>query len=378
MQEQSPIATGAPAESGAPPLAAHEAASFYDGTSSRRRNVTLDFGVKLGICEDGRQIAAWEYSAIHRADSPPALMRLSNDGAPPLARIEIRDPAWMQRIAALCPALDARRGGGGAGRIVAWSMAALVSIVAVIVFGVPLIADRLTPLIPAGFEKRLGQVADNQVRAIFDAKVCTGKEGNAAFAKLVEALRAAGGLDTAVESAVVATSTANAIALPGGKIYLFDGLLKKAESVDEIAGVLAHELGHVHHRDHLRAMIHNGGTSFLLGLLFGDITGSGAVIFASRTLFDASYSRDSETDADTFAIDVMRKLGRSPRPMGELLFRVTGKEGSKNIAILSSHPLTEDRLERMKREDRPGANTPLLTDEEWKALKAVCATTPQG
>jgi Zn-dependent protease with chaperone function len=376
MQEPTPAATGVSAEAGAPPLVAPEAASFYDGSSSRKRGVTLEFGVRLGIHEHGRLIAAWEYSAIHRVDSQPGLMRLSCEQAPPLARLEIRDPAWMQRIAALCPALDAQRSSGGAGRIVAWSLAALVSIIAVIMFGVPLVADRLTPLIPAGFEKRLGQVADNQVRAIFDAKVCAGKEGNAAFAKLVEALRRAGGLDTTVESAVVATSTANAIALPGGKIYLFDGLLKKAESVDEIAGVLAHELGHVHHRDHLRAMIHNGGTSFLLGLLFGDITGSSAVIFASRTLFDASYSRDSETDADTFAIGVMRKLGRSPRPMGELLFRVTGKEGSKNIAILSSHPLTEDRLERMKREDQPGADTPLLTDEEWKALKAVCATTP--
>lgn len=348
-------------------------AIYFDGTSSRKRPVTLDFAGALLIRGEGGVLASWSFAAIRRVDGPPGVLRLSCEAAAPLARLELRDPALGERIASLCPSLDAHLPGrGGVRRIVLWSLAALISIVSVIVFGVPVVADRLTPLIPATFERRLGQVADNQVKAIFDAKSCDAEEGQAAFAKLVGALRAAGGLDTSVQSAVVATSTANAIALPGGKIYLFNGLLAKAESPDEIAGVLAHELGHVHHRDHLRGMLRNGGTSFLLGLLFGDITGSGAVIFASRQLFDASYSREGETDADTFAIEVMRKLGRSPRPMGELLFRVTGKEGARNIAILASHPLTEDRLERMKREERPAVGAALLTDAEWKALKAIC------
>ena len=155
-------------------------------------------------------------------------------------------------------------------------------------------------------------------------------------------------------------------------MFLFDGLLAKAENPDEIAGVLAHELGHLKHRDNMRGLIYNGGTSFLIGLLFGDITGSSALIFASRTLVTASYSREAEGDADTFAIDVMQKLGRSPKPMGELLFRVTGKEGGKGLSILSSHPLTEDRLARMTREDKPPSGPPLLTPEEWVALKSIC------
>ena len=81
----------------------------------------------------------------------------------------------------------------------------------------------------------------------------------------------------------------------------------------------------------MRGLIHNGGTSFLIGLLFGDITGSSALIFASRTLVTSSYSREAEQNADSFAIDVMHRLGRSPKPMGELLFRVTGKEGGNGL-----------------------------------------------
>ena len=136
--------------------------------------------------------------------------------------------------------------------------------------------------------------------------------------------------------------------------------------------MLAHELGHLKHHDTMRALIHNGGTSFLIGLLFGDVTGSSAVIFASRSVVQASYSREAEQSADTFAIEVMRKLGRSPKPMAELMFRVTGKQGGSNFSILASHPLTEDRLERMNKEDQPASGPPLLTEEEWTALKGIC------
>jgi Zn-dependent protease with chaperone function len=149
-------------------------------------------------------------------------------------------------------------------------------------------------------------------------------------------------------------------------------LLAKAENPDEIAGVIAHEFGHLKHRDNMRTLIYNGGTSFLIGLLFGDITGSGAVIFASRSLVSASYSREAEQNADAVSIDAMHKLGRPTKALGELLFRVTGKELDKGLSILSNHPLTEDRLKRMSEQDRPPSGPPLLTAEEWASLKAIC------
>lgn len=353
--------------------AATPSAVYYDGVSSRKRAVTLDFGEELQVRENGELRTSWPYAAIRRADGPRDRMRLSCETAPPLARLEVRDLSAQAALTLRCSALDTGHAGRtGTARIVGWSLAAVASIVLVILYGVPVVAERLTPLIPQSFERRVGDVADNQMKLLFEGKTCDRADGQAAFAKLVGALREAGGLDPSVTSAVITNTTANAIALPGGRIYLFAGLLKKAESPDEIAGVIAHELGHVRHRDHLRALIQNGGTSFLLGLLLGDITGSGAVIFASRTLFNASYSREAENDADRFAIDVMKKLGRSPRPMGELLFRVTGKQGDKSISVLNSHPLTEDRLARMKREDSAATGAPLLNEAEWQALKQIC------
>src|SRR5262245_13506183 len=127
----------------------------------------------------------------------------------------------------------------------------------------------------------------------------------------------------------------------------------------------------------MRSLIYNGGTSFLVGLLLGDITGGGAVIFAARQLLDASHSRDSEAQADAYAALVMQRLGRSPLPMAELLFRITGegKKESKALTIVSSHPLTTDRLARMKELDRPPTGPELLSAAEWKALQAICRQT---
>jgi hypothetical protein len=362
--------TEAPAQSVKPTI-------FFDGVSSRRRQVMLTLGDALEIVEEGGTPVRWAYADIRRADSPAGILRLASTSATPLARLEIRDAALAADVTARCLRLDdhqtSRR---GTAKIVGWSVAAAVSIVCVVLFGVPLAADRLAPLVPKPVERRIGDAAEVQVKTIFGRSVCEDPAGKAAFTKLVNRLRDAAGLDDdSMTAGVLPTAVPNAFALPGGKVFVLKGLLDKAESPDELAGILAHELGHLKHHDNMRGLIYNGGTSFLIGLLFGDVTGSSAVIFASRSLVEASYSREAETAADTFAIEVMHKLGRSPKPAFELMYRITGKEGGSTLTtILASHPLTEDRLARMTREDRPASGPPLLTDKEWQALKGVCGS----
>lgn len=349
--------------------------TYLDGTSSRRRKVGLRLAEACEILDGDEVVAAWPYADIRRADGPAGALRVMCASAPLLARLEIRDTALAAELERRCPSLEADLPETkGVAVIVGWSAAALVSIIVMVLFVLPIVADRLTPLVPNSVEKYIGDVANNQVKVIFDGKACESPDGKAAFTKLVDTLRQASGLDATAEAAVISNEIANAIALPGGKIYVFEGLLTKAENVDELAGVLAHELGHVKNRDGLRNMIYNGGTSFLIGLLFGDVTGSSAIIFASREMFQASHSRDAERNADQMTIDVMRKLGRSPKPMGEFLLRVTGKEKGKGLALISSHPLSEDRLARMSKQDLPPSAPPLLTAQEWAALKAICKT----
>jgi Zn-dependent protease with chaperone function len=362
--------SGAVADSGAGP----RPAVYFDGVTNRRHIVDLGFDAELSLLEGGVTVASWPYDDLRAVDSAPGTLRVKNISGLPLARLDIFDPSAQAEIAARARYLQTGRGGGHAhtGRIVAWSLAAIVSIFLVVVYGMPLVANRLTPLIPLSFDRHLGAMADNQVRVIFGGRTCTNAEGRSAFSKLVETVRQASHLDVPLQTEVLASSVPNAFALPGGKIYLLNGLLQKAQSADELAGVVAHEMGHISHRDHTRMIIQRGGVSFLIGLLWGDITGSAAVIFVTRTMFEVSYSREAEQNADAFAIDAMHALGRSPAPMGELLFRITGAERSRTIGILASHPLTEDRRELMRREDRPATGPEILSDVEWQALKAIC------
>lgn len=342
---------------------------FYDGTSNRKRSVTLRFADALEIVEDGAVIAVWPYAGVRRADGRKGL-RLLCTSALPLARLEIAG-ADAAQVMSRFPQLDAGRGPAQTGRIVAWSLAAAVSIVLVTVYGIPLLADRLAPLVPFAVEKRIGEAVDRQARAVFGGQPCNRPDGQAAFDKMMTKIKQAGGFDAPLQAHVLSSDVTNAYALPGGTVYLLDGLLQRAKNVDEVAGVMAHELGHAQNRDGLRKIIQTGGSSFLIGLLFGDVTGGSAVLFAARSIVDASYSREAESRADAFTIRAMNGLGRSPQPMGEFLVRITG--GGRISTVIDSHPLSADRLDRMTKEDRGVTGPPILTEAEWQALKNICA-----
>ncbi len=343
---------------------------FYDGISNRKRPVTLRFSDALDIVEDNAVIASWPYDHVRRIDDFNGL-RLSAISASPLARLEIKNEAVALEVEIRCKDLDQDNGNRQTGRIIGWSLAAACSIVLIILYGIPLIAERLAPLIPQSVEKRLGEVVDRQVRAIFD-KACDDQDGQRALVKMIDKINNAAEGETSLQAHVLSSSIPNAVALPGGKIYLFNGLLQRAQNPDEIAGVLAHEIGHHKHRDGLRGLIRAGGTSFMIGLLFGDITGSSAMIFVAQSILNASHSREAETSADDVAIMAMTRLGRSPTPMGDLLVRVTGTD--QRGSIIDSHPVSAERRERMKSLDIPPHGEPILSDEEWSDLKGICET----
>ncbi|MGO4387140.1 M48 family metallopeptidase [Microvirga sp. 2YAF29] len=357
-------------------------AVFYDGESARRRTVSLKVTASsLDINEGGEWIASWPTGAVRRKDAPEGMLRLTCDGGPLLARLDVTDPTDQAAIRAHCLRLDGGESKERTGRILFWSLAAAASIILCVAFLIPIFAEKLTPLIPPAIEKRFGTAVDNQVKALLGGKVCSEKPGIAALETLTNRLKKANGVELDLDIAVLESKIPNAIALPGGKIYVFQALLDKAETADELAGVLAHEIGHVANRDGLRKMIQSGGTSYLLGLLFGDVTGGGAIVFASEYLINSAHSREAETAADDFAGQAMITLGRPAHPMAQLLKRIEGDEDdedgneSKLPAFLSTHPVTDQRLKALEKlvPSKPGE--PLLTQEEWRAIKEICKPT---
>src|SRR4051812_2883743 len=122
---------------------AADAIIYFDGTSSRRHRATLGLDGVLEIIVDGETKARWAWADLRGADSSPGTLRLSCLGAPPLARLEIRDPALAADLTSRAANLDDHHlGRRGMVQIIGWSFGAAASIVLVVLFGVPLAADR--------------------------------------------------------------------------------------------------------------------------------------------------------------------------------------------------------------------------------------------
>lgn len=358
-----------------PPAGLSTHAIYFDGRSNRRRQVALNCANALDIYENGAFVAAWSFADIRRVDGQGDLLRIRCISAPKDARCEIRDTAFAAALESRCGLLhgDAQEARDGTARIVGWSLGAAVSLAAIVWFGVPLLAERLTPLVPHSIERRLGDVAERQVRAMFDGHACVEPKGQAALAKLAQAMIRASGAPDDTKVDTLSSPVTNAFALPGGRVFVLRGLIDKAQSSDEVAGVIAHELGHVAHRDGLRVAISHGSAAFVLGLFFGDVFGAGAVLAGARAALGAAYTREAETQADDYAARAMRAAGRSARPLGEFLKRTAQGEARTPLDFLRDHPSSDDRLARIAREPGDTTAPPLLTDEEWEALKGVCS-----
>jgi len=358
---------------------------YFDGVTSARKDVAVELA-PAALCiraADGALLAEWPYDAIERLAGPDGVLRLGRAGAAVLARLEVRDPQLADAIDQRSVTVD--RGGHSERRmrrkVVFWTVAATVSTLLVAIFGVPAIATGLAPLVPFRIERLLGDAVDTQIRSMLDlrrrgaafecGRAEDEKAGLAALDDLVKGLETAAALPLPISVKVVRLRQANAFALPGGHIYVFQGLLDKAETPDELAGVLAHEIAHVAHRDGTRAILQAAGLSFFFGMLLGDFVGGGAVVIASKTILETNYSREVETAADAYSIELMRAVAGDPRALAPILQRIAG-DSDGWVKILLDHPETRDRVAVIEAASI-GTPRPLLDATQWAALKRICS-----
>jgi Zn-dependent protease with chaperone function len=359
---------------------------FFDGMTSVRREVTVELEPQaLGIrARDGTVLAEWSYDQLEKLSAPDGVLRLGKDGNSVLARLEVRDPQLAAAIDDRSLPID--RSGRNERRtqtkVIVWSLAATASLILVGVWGVPRIATKLTPLIPYSVERKLGAAIERQVRASLDTRhanaafecgnAASEKEGRAAFDKLMRQIETAADLPIPLDAVVVRQPENNAITLPGGYIYVFQGLLNKAETPDELAGVIAHEIGHVANRDGTRTVLQAAGLSLLFGMLLGDFVGGGAVVFAAKTILQTSYSRAVETTADAYGVALTARIGADARALARMLSRIAGTTHA-GPKILLDHPETSDRVARIEAAAGSAPTRPLLEPAEWAALKNICS-----
>ncbi|PIQ24026.1 peptidase M48 [bacterium (Candidatus Blackallbacteria) CG17_big_fil_post_rev_8_21_14_2_50_48_46] len=148
---------------------------------------------------------------------------------------------------------------------------------------------------------------------------------------------------------LLADSTINALALPGGHILILSGFLKQAESENELIFVLGHELGHLVHRDHLRAM----GRSLVMYSLATMLLGPDNFIsgFAENSLktLELKFSREQELEADRLGLELLVKTYGHAGGSQDFFRRLESQqENSKFLSYLSTHPHPRERIERLK------------------------------
>lgn len=253
-------------------------------------------------------------------------------------------------------------------------------------------SQTIARLLPASWRERLGTAVINSMTE--DRKRCIQAEGLSALEKISERLAHGGSIAEKFKITVVDWSLVNAFAVPGDKIIMTRGLIEKAESADEVAGVLAHEMGHGIELHPETGIIRAVGLSAILQLMMGD-TG-GTIANMGLMLAQLGYTRVAEHEADLHAVDLLKKSNISNQGLANFFRRVMkdeegieddevpdpdggGKEKKRSrtssaLDLFRTHPPTKERAALIRSQAGYPA-TPALTDGEWTDLKAVCRST---
>lgn len=256
----------------------------------------------------------------------------------------VQDPAAQTALLAhLAPDTRAGAGPSRATRRASNAVIALLLVVPLVLIGLLLtqadhLIDWAVAKIPVETEIRLGREAFAQQRArlvLEDAHPA---------AAMVRELGARLGKGSAYpyEFHIARDPSVNAFAMPGGFVVIHTGLLARADSAEELAGVMAHEIQHVERRHGLRGLVHAAGWRVVLSLLLGDTGGSLAASWVEN-LGALRFSRSQESDADAQGVEALVRANIDPRGMATF-FRKMAADGDHVPALLSSHPASEARF----------------------------------
>ena len=339
---------------------------WFDGKTSERREVTITCGADAVVHVLGEAI-----------DASASLRDLRIDPSLGTARRMIRFPDGAAAETAdhlFLDELHRRQGRGGFFRAVhRWETSLLRALCALLLmlligfyfvrYAIPFLATKAAFALPVANEQFLGretlQVLDRIVLKPSKLSKERRSELTALFATMTAGYpqRRSWRLEFRSGEAV----GANAFALPAGIVVVTDRLVALAKSDDEIAGVLAHEIGHVNRRHALRNLMQNSATALLVATVTGDITSVTSLSATLPTvLIDAKYSRDFENEADDAAVAYLKGKGIPVQTYADMLTRLgedhqKEKKGENSASrfgeLFADHPLIQERVKRVLRKE---------------------------
>jgi predicted Zn-dependent protease len=155
---------------------------------------------------------------------------------------------------------------------------------------------------------------------------------------------------------IVDSKEVNAFAVPGGYVYVNRGLIERTQRMDQLAGVLGHEIGHVVKRHSIKQMQQQQGANIgvtlacVLTRICDNQAGQAAIQVGGTALF-AKFSREDEAEADAEGVKNVVRAGINPNGIPEM-FQILIDERTRNPSAVegwfATHPLEEDRIAATK------------------------------
>jgi beta-barrel assembly-enhancing protease len=361
---------------------AEAAARFNDGRTAQAQEVTLTIaGGNLFIRQHDGSGEFWPLSELRLIYRPAGdgVAMLCREGGE--ARLTFKDAEFLALLRAVTPALGKSPYAPLPWRAFAIGLSLLlVGLFLLFFLALPHFANLVADLVPPHVEQRMGRwmidPAAKQLRLLQPGKgaaeFCAAAAGQQALQGLADRLAQGASLRFPLHMHVVNSAMVNAFALPGGEIVVLRGLIDFAETPNELAGVLAHEIAHEDLHHPTRLVIERSAGGFLAGLVFGDVVGASALGGLAGAVLGASYGREAEAQADAHGLELLSGAGIDGAAWADLFDRLSRKEphGGGAPSLLQSHPPTPERAELIRKASRGGGEALDLAD--WRALKEIC------
>lgn len=225
------------------------------------------------------------------------------------------------------------------------------SLVALLRSGETWLAQRAAERVPTNVEAEAGLMGYAVLAQIFQPSELDA-DAQLRLQRAMERLKQAGKFHLTPVLKVVRLGAPNAITLPGGIVIVTDELVRLAANDDELAALIAHELGHSEGRHGLQTVLRDHTALALVSLLTGDR--SQVSSFAGTLplqLLQAGYPTEFETEADAYAVDLLQRAGINPRALVLLQQRLEKNRRATDDAFsyLATHPASAERSDALRK-----------------------------
>ncbi|MCC6991720.1 MAG: M48 family metallopeptidase [Acidobacteria bacterium] len=319
--------------------------TYHDGQSSAPRPVRVRVADGLVHVDDAASTTAFPLAAVRLeprlGDLPRRLDLPGGASCVVPAAFELPATASPARVDRWVNDLEVR-----------WAPALVAAVLLLallwggIVYGVPVAANIVARRMSPAVERQMGTQALSTLDRVALAPTALDSERQAQltkrFEQLVQAAAPGAGYTLIFRSSPAIGP--NAFALPGGTVVLLDELEKTAQHDDEIAAVLAHEIGHLRERHTMRHVLQTSAAGVLVAAVVGDVLSLSSYAAALPAfLLDARYSRAFEREADDVGFAVMDATGIDRAHFVRFLTRMEKEHGSNVPGFLSTHPRADER-----------------------------------